>query len=218
MRSIVDESAGLLRDAGFRKRRHSFNRRLDSGLVHVAYFWMAPKEPPAWTEVPGLRERRYGGFRLDFGVWVPEITRSHTARGTWINEYDCHLRATIGWLMTGKHVDFWWQLDDPNAASLAQTALTDNGLPWLDTFPDHEAILTQFTERGPTAIGLSPAGALDLADMCQARDDDRQARRILEDYAEQPHLVSHVSYLQDYLPKIGHGDLVDRLTTRPNAS
>lgn len=215
MKSIVADSAGLLRDAGFRKRRHSFNRRLDSGLVHVAYFWMAPKEPPAWTEVPGLRERRYGGFRLDFGVWVPEITRSHTPRSTWINEYDCHLRATIGWLITGEHVDFWWQLDNPDASALAQDALTTHGLPWLDDFPDQAAILTKFLAT-PTATGLSPAGALDLAQMCHVRGDHDQARQLLEAYAAQPHIRSHISYLQEYLPKIGHGDLVDRLIARPN--
>jgi hypothetical protein len=59
---------------------------------------MAPKEPPAWTAVPGLRERIYGSFRLDFGVYVPEMQRSHTPRSAWINEYDCQLRRTVGQL------------------------------------------------------------------------------------------------------------------------
>ena len=77
MRQIVGEHAPSLKAAGF-KRRHCFNRHADDGLVHVVYFWMAPKEPPAWTEVPGLRERLYGSFRLDFGVYVPEMNRTQT--------------------------------------------------------------------------------------------------------------------------------------------
>ena len=95
MPEIVAANAPHLKSAGFRKRRHCFNRRTDDGLVHVVYFWMAPKEPPAWTAVPGLRERLYGHFRLDFGVWVPEITRGGTPKSNWVNEYNCDLRMTM---------------------------------------------------------------------------------------------------------------------------
>jgi hypothetical protein len=58
MAAIVADHAPMLKRAGSRKRRHGFNRAADDGLIHVVHFWMAPKEPPAWTEVPGLRERR----------------------------------------------------------------------------------------------------------------------------------------------------------------
>jgi hypothetical protein len=60
---------------------------------------MAPKEPPAWTEMPGLRERLYGKFRLDFGVHIPEIRRMGAPVPGWINEYNCQLRQTIGQLL-----------------------------------------------------------------------------------------------------------------------
>jgi hypothetical protein len=74
---------------------------------------MAPKEPSAWTEVLGLRERRYGNFRLDFGVYVPEVKRGGGPTTGWINEYNCHLRRTIGQLMTGSdRSDLWWSLTD----------------------------------------------------------------------------------------------------------
>ena len=217
MAAIVAEAAPLLREAGFQKRRHSFNRQTSAGLVHVVYFWMAPKEPPAWTEVPGLRERRYGSFRLDFGVWVPQITRNKQPRGTWINEYNCDLRATIGWLMTGQHVDFWWELRDPHAQAAALDALVDHGLPWLNTFPHQDAILTEFQRRGPLGIGLHPAGPLDIAQMCEGMGNPSEARRILEDYVSRPVIGGHVDYLRTYLVEQGYPDLANRVTVKANA-
>lgn len=80
MLRIVTDHAALLKGLGFSKRRHAFNRSVHDGLVHVVQFQMAPKEPPAWTEVPGLRERLYGTFRLNFGVHVPEMTRTQQPR------------------------------------------------------------------------------------------------------------------------------------------
>ena len=148
MSAIVAEHGPLLKGLGFRKRRHSFNRLRQDGIVHVVYFWMAPKEPPAWTEVPGLRERRYGSFRLDFGVYVPEMTRSHTPRSDWVNEYDCHLRRTIGHLLPGEPSNVWWLLDDPGASDAAGRALTEFGLPWLDNFASRASVLDAFERLG----------------------------------------------------------------------
>jgi hypothetical protein len=107
--ACADVEGSLLQEAA----THGFNRLTSDGIVHVVLFWMASFEPPVWTEVPGLRKRRYGKFRLDFGVWVPELTRMGSPRSAWINEYDCQLRRTIGQLMTGEDVDSWWDLSDP---------------------------------------------------------------------------------------------------------
>lgn len=214
MSEIVAAAVPTLREAGFRKRRHSFNRTTTSGLVHVVHFWMAPKEPPAWTEVPGLRERRYGSFRLDFGVWIPEITRGKQPPGSWINEYNCDLRTDIGRLLSGDYVDFWWKLKDPEAKSHAMSALINHGLPWLSQFPAQSAVLAAFHQRGPLSIGLSPAGPLDIAEMYQSMGRPQLARQILEDYVSKPVVGGHLHYLSEYLPAIGHPDLVDRLQAK----
>jgi hypothetical protein len=212
MAEIVTANAKLLRDAGFRKRRHSFNRTTDGGLVHVVNFWQHPKEPPAWTEVAGLRERRYGTFRLDFGVFVPEMTRSGAPRGAWVNEYNCDLRRTIGQLLGDDGGDWWWPLSDPSAEEVAMTAMEEHGLPWLDRFPDHSAVLEGFRAGGPFAIGMTPAGGLDIAQMLTELDRRDEARAVLEEYVRQPVHKSHAYYLAEYLPSIGHADLVAKVS------
>jgi hypothetical protein len=216
MEWVVAANARLLKEAGFRKRRHSFNRTTADGLVHGVFFWMAPKEPPAWTEVPGLRERLYGNFRLDFGVHVPEMHRMGVPRSDWINTYNCHLRRTIGQLMSGDdRSDLWWSLNDEQADAVARSALQERGLPWLDQFPDHEAVLERFEDLGPLGIGMGPAGGLDIAEMLTARARPADARRVLEAYVERPMLRAHAGYLAQYLPTIGHPDLIPRLKTVP---
>jgi hypothetical protein len=214
MAVIVAEHAPMLKAAGFRKRRHGFNRAVADGIVHVVHFWMAPKEPPAWTEVPGLRERRYGSFRVDFGVYVPEMTRTHTPRSDWINDYDCHLRESVGELLTGTSVDFWWRLDDPRSSAEAGHALAEHGLPWLDRFGNRAAVLDAFEQFGSRAIGLLPAGALDIADVYRSTGRLDEERRTLERYVSEPVLRNHASYLAKYLQDRGHGDLVSSIIVR----
>lgn len=214
MAEIVAANASLLKDVGFRKRRHCFNGTMESGIVHTVNFWQAPKEPPAWTEVPGLRERLYGNYRIDVGVYVPEMTRSHTPRSSWINDYDCDLRRTICQLITGRDLDAtWWPLSEPAAEQRARAALVDYALPWLGSFPDQDAILGHF-QAGPSSIGMSPAGALDIATMLTGMGRGSEARAVLETYVNQPVLGGHAQYLAEYLPKIGHGDLVARVRSR----
>lgn len=215
MAAVVADHASFLKEAGFRKRRHGFNRAASDGLVHVVHFWMAPKEPPAWTEVPGLRERRYGSFRLDFGVYVPEMNRSGVPRSSWVNEYNCQLRQSIGQLLTGEWTDFWWQLDAPDASEQAGEALRGVGMAWLDRFSNATAILDEFDRVGPFGIGTTPAGGLDIADLCRARGDNQRERRVLEGYVADPMPGSHALYLADYLRRHGHDDLVASITARP---
>jgi hypothetical protein len=119
MAAVVADNAPLLKEHGLRKRRHSFNRPVKDRIVHQVNFWMAPNESPAWTEVPGLRERSYGTFRVDFGVYVPEMNRMHTPSGPWINDYDCNLRRTMGQLMLNTDAGVWWQSTLPTSPPMS---------------------------------------------------------------------------------------------------
>jgi hypothetical protein len=215
MARIVAGNAPFLKRAGFRKRRHTFNRATADGLVHVVFFWMAPKEPPAWTEVPGLREPLYGHLRLDFGVYVPEMRRGGVPKSDWINEYNCQLRRTMGQLMSGDHSEkLWWSLEDQHAEDVARIGLRDHGLPWLDRFPDKQAVLDRFNAVGPLELGMAPAGDLDIAEMLTSSGRSAEALRVLEAYVDRPTTRGHAAYLADYLPRIGHADLVPTIRTK----
>jgi hypothetical protein len=223
MARIVAAQTSTMKLAGFMKRRYSFNRSTPDGLVHVVHLWMAPKEPTAWTEVPGLRQRLYGSFRVDFGVYVPEMTRIGRPNSDWINECDCHLRRTAGQLM-GSPVDLWWSLDDERASDLAKTSLLDYGLPWLDQFTDKSAIVEQFLAVGPLVLGMSPAGSLEIAELLTKLGRAGDASDVLERYVKGVHRRTHAQYLATYLPTIGRADLVphlalgSRATPRPVAA
>ena len=216
MKTVVAMSAPDLKAAGFRKRRHCFNRVVPSGMVHVVNFWMAPKEPPAWTEVPGLRERLYGSFRVDLGVWVSEITRGKQPKppGAWVNEYNCDLRVGLSQVITGEFGSRWWSLEDPSSATIAREGLLASGLPWLDQFPDQDAVVGAYEHANePWEVGMTPAAALDIAQIHAARGHVEDERRTLERYVAAPVHPGHASYLRDYLPAIGHQDLVASVTT-----
>ena len=212
MAAVVAQHAPRLRAAGFRKRRHSFNRTVGDGLVHVVHFWAAPKEPPAWTEVPGLRARLHGTFRLEVGVHVPEMTRTGTPRSaSWVNEYDCHLRRTAAELL-GEEGGLWWRLDHPGAAAEPGRVLEEHALPWLDRFPDRAALVAAFERDGWLALGMGPAAPLDVADLHRATGRPDDERRLLEAYLAEPVLRHHADYLAEHLRARGHPDLVERIT------
>ncbi|GLI29024.1 hypothetical protein ARHIZOSPH14_32660 [Agromyces rhizosphaerae] len=210
MAEIVAEHAPELKRLGFRKRRYGFNRTAGDGLVHVVKFWMAPKEPPAWTEVPGLRERLYGHFCVEFGIYVPQMNRSGGPRGSWINEYNCQLRRGIADPETRP----WWSLDDPRSSAAAGSALWTIGLPWFDALPDATAVLDAFGSPDGPPLGMSPAAALDIADLCRARGETERERRLLEAYVVEPVSRPHAPYLAAYLTERGHADLVPSIRTR----
>jgi hypothetical protein len=73
MRAVVREIHPMLKRAGFRKRRHTFNRETAPGLVHVVNFQMGPYEVGEHVEIPGLRENLYGKFTVNLGVFIREI-------------------------------------------------------------------------------------------------------------------------------------------------
>ena len=158
---------------------------------------MAPKEPPAWTlAVPRLRERLYGSFRLDYGVFVPEMTRIGVPRASWVNEYDCHLRRTAGQLASGQRTTptCGGHACSDGALDAARANLLDRGLPWLDRFPGRLGVLQRVLGRMVSlAIGMSPAGALDIADVWRAVGEPSRERRVLEDYVSEPVLASHAA-------------------------
>ena len=215
MAEIVKANASLLRGAGFNKRRHCFNRVTLRGPRSRRELLAASEGTTGLDRSPRAQGAGDGTFRIDFGVYVPEMTRTHASGSSWVNEPTCDLRTTIGDLVYGNgQADWWWPLSDIQAEDIAASALLEHGLPWLDGFPDHEEVLGRFRTSGPFGIGMSPAGALDIAQMLSGLGRPTEARAVLEGYVEQPVHRHHAAYLAEYLPSIGHADLVPRVTVQ----
>lgn len=215
MALVVQASAPMLKEHGFRKRRHSFNRPVEDGLVHVIRFWMLPFEPPAWTEVPGLRERQYGTFAIELGVYVPEMARLSTPRSNWINPWDCQIRPSLGRLIGfDGGADVRWPILDERAPATAYSAVADHALPWLDAHRTKDHLLNAFEAEGLSALGMPRFGVLDFADLYAALGRPADQRRVLLDLLEQRMEPAPADYLRTYLKTRDCGELVDLIKLR----
>jgi hypothetical protein len=99
-----------------------------------------PFDPPGTAEIPGLRPNLYGRFTINLGVWLPGLIEQgsqapaqHSTR--FINDYNCHLRARIGELLS-EAADTWWRLSAPadQLAAIVSSVITGHALPWLARF------------------------------------------------------------------------------------
>ena len=95
-KSISAALTAVLKPVGFRKRANSFNRPAENGLVHQVSLQLGSYDPSGIHAVPGLVPDLYGRFRVNLGVYVPEMNRMSSPRSRWINDYDCHLRWGLG--------------------------------------------------------------------------------------------------------------------------
>ncbi len=117
------------------------------------------------------------------------------------------------WPVAGSAGDLWWDLNDEGSLQRADYTLRELGLPWLDQFPDRQAVLDAVAARGPLDLGMSPAAHLDIAEVYRAIGNPESERRTLEGYVSRAVLASHAPYLTDYLHRHGHADLAQQVTT-----
>ena len=172
----------MLRAAGFKKRGSGWNRHLESGIVHAIELVLGPQGWARPTERVLPSEALFGSFILRFGVYVPEMDRLREARG-WIYGLSCVIQTDTTHLRFGNQVERVWSEsgDDPrapafrrpvrpwaslwddDAPSIASAALSLHGLPWLDRFPDHEAIVRAYMDGDD--LGVSPPDSDTIAFM-----------------------------------------------------
>lgn len=189
----------VLKPAGFRKRANSFNRQVSDGLVHHLSVQLGSYDPSGKHAVPGLVPDLYGRYRVNLGVYVPEMSRMGPPRSTWANDYDCQLRWGLGDFMPGGF-DRWWDLRDRLSVEEVCRVLADTALPHLDQFSTAQRVLDAWEESGPRAFGPSTpkAAALDVADLLIARNRREDARRLLASYVAAVSLGDHTGH-KDYL-------------------
>jgi hypothetical protein len=198
MRAVVDLLAPVLKHAGFRKQRHTFNREAAPGLIHVVNFQMGPYEVGDHPEIPGFRDNLYGKFTVNLGVFVREVHdhMSKVPAPKFVSEPDCEIRRRIGGLMPGAR-ECWWSLDH-DASALAEDVaapLEHAGLPFLDRFASREAILQAWYRDGD-AIGFPPRGQLSVALIHYYRGERDLAARLVREYLDTEIQPTHAAFVR----------------------
>jgi len=214
MKDVVRSVTPLLKRAGFRKRRHTFNRTPEPGLVHVLNFQMGAFNPPgpgAEAHVAPLESLEpgylYGRFTINLGVYVAGMVIEGGETGSWVNHYNCQFRKRIGGLLTGE--DVWWSLEVPDEmASVVETALSLAGLPWLDRFLHTSSIVDAFRSEGCAALGLPPVGPLQIAWLLKDTEPE-DAEVLIRSYLSQDLHSGHREGVERQLRAAGLGHLLD---------
>lgn len=211
MTQIVAVAAPQLKSAGFKKRRHTFNRRVEDGLVHLVNFQMGPYDPSGRPDVlAGIRVNTHGLFTINLGVFVPEMDRQGPPRSSWINDYDCQLRKRIGELMPEQN-DVWWPLDFEPSQEQTIDAMRETGLTWLGQFTNRQVILDKFQAGDGEELGMTPAAALDVADLLLATGNIHTAEQTVRNYLARDDVRwPHRAYVEnEYLEQRNLGHLLD---------
>lgn len=204
--AVVEAIAPTLKAAGFRKRRHAFNRRTPDGLTHVLSLQAGASDPPREGASNSLLPSLHGKFTVNLSVHIPGMRHS-VAAGAWVNEYNGHLRRRLGTLADEQARDVWWDSRHPDAAADVAEVIRSVGLPWLGRFPDVGSVIEAWRIEGWRAIGMSPASSVDIACLLIRLDRRDEAEVVLREYLSGALNQSHVRYLRDFLPTIGMGHL-----------
>jgi hypothetical protein len=175
MDTAVRAIAPVLRERGFRKQRHAFNREGEEGLVQVVTFQMGAHQPPRTREIAGLRENLYGFFTINLGLHLDEVREVDERRPkprpsflreedvppprprpTFFREGDCHVVVRLGSLLPVS-ADTWWSLglNEDELVALLRRLLADHALPFLDRFRSRDALLDAW-HGGDPAVRYTP--------------------------------------------------------------
>lgn len=179
----MDSSGGL----GYWKRGRTFNRRLDSGLIHVINFQIARN----W-------QYKYGCFAVNLGVFIPAVHATITGREApgFVQEYDCEIRQRLGCLLSPAGKDVWWDLalDADSLSETVRDALREHGLPYLDRFLTPADIVREWREHGQSTA-LPPRAGLSVAILLDSEGNTDQAQRLLQqEYARATSKYRHRHY------------------------
>jgi Domain of unknown function (DUF4304) len=175
MAGAVQAVAPLLREAGFRKQRHAFNREAEPGLTQVLTFQMGAHQPPGTHEIEGLRENLYGAFTINLGLHIAEVDHVGNSlprpRPSFLRAEDmpkpkpppkffreghCQVTKRIGQLFPDP-ADRWWRLDLPDGelAELVRKLIREYALPFFDHLGSRRALLDAW-HAGDPAVRYTP--------------------------------------------------------------
>lgn len=157
----------LLKGAGFKGSRGTFNRPAADGLVHVIGLQLG-------------RKSLIGSCTVNVGVFIPEVHAlfDYPKRGDlWGEEY-CEIRARIGKLMPD-HTDRWWPFaKDPEAvAESVVLAVSRYALPFLARLDTRDSIIESWASL---ESDLPPRRDLSLALILAAAGRRDEALALIE--------------------------------------
>jgi hypothetical protein len=208
----VDDIQGVLhpflKGNGFRVRGRAFNRTTADGLTQVVGIQVGASDPPGTPYVPGLRENLHGLFTINLGVYVPEVAR-HIAGGaarSWVQEYQCCVRARLG-EACGEQRDVWWHARfDDTVISDVLRRLELGGLPFLDRYSSRDKILSEWRDRAEN-MGTSSPPRIVMAIILAERGQKDRARELLARQVLETRNPGH----PDYVRKLARGLTVGSL-------
>ena len=154
-RVVVPQVQPVLKQAGFRKQAHTFNRTVEPGLLQVIEYQMRPYAPVGLVEIPGLRENLYELFTVHLGIFIEEAWRLDVGQfgpdgpprvKDWANDYDCQLLIDN---LAGESMNYMWPLDDPSVGPAMVDLLHSDAFVWFDRFGGRAAIIAEL-ESAPT--------------------------------------------------------------------
>lgn len=204
--NIQRELRPMLQEHGFRVRGRTFNRQTSDGLTHVISIEMGRFDPPGTTYIPGLTRSTHGELRINCGVYVPEVEEytNGIRNKTFVQDYDCCIRASIGDL-TPEQRDVWWRIDGrSDLSSELREHLERYVVPFLDGFQTRDSVLARAGDiwRG----GCAPP-RITCAIILARRGHADDARTLLRQQINETSHVGHAQYVQDLAQRLGLGDL-----------
>lgn len=153
-KSISTALHEVLKPAGFRKRANSFNRSARDGLVRHVSVQLGSYDLSGKHTVPGLVPDLYGRYRINLGVYVPEMNRVGSEKYV-DKRLQLQPRWGLGDLLPGGF-DQWWDLRDRLSVEEGSRVLAEDALPRLDSYDNADRVLEAREAQGPPLSGPSP--------------------------------------------------------------
>lgn len=208
----VDEIQSALRPVlnaeGFKVRGRTFNRLTEDGLTQVISIQMGASNPPGTNYIPGLRENLHGLFTVNLGVYVPEVAK-HRGGGeakSWVQEYDCCVRARLG-EASGEEHDVWWHARAEEAViDDVRRRLEQAGLPFLNRYSSRERILAEWQDRSER-LGAGGPPRIVMAIILAEHGRKDEARALLARQALETRNPGHPDYVRRLANQLSVGSL-----------
>jgi hypothetical protein len=205
--AVQAELRTVFKQSGFRVRGRTYNRRTPQDLIQVVNFQMGSFDPPGTTYIPGLRENLHGKFTVNLGIYVPEVAQYHVggAAKSFINEYQCCIRARLG-EVGHERQDLWWPLSASQALNQEiETRLTQDALPFLNRFATREDILREI-ESGTVGQFIAAPRIIE-AIIVAKQGAAEKARELLTAQAKETHVAGHAQYVRGLAERLGLSSL-----------